>query len=62
MTWTLNHDNRAVGEWSDDIVLTIATKLRRSKSKNVLQKEAEKLIMIAKFLLDRIRDVFAGVN
>jgi hypothetical protein len=62
MTWTLNHNSKTVGEWTDDIVGTIATKLRKSKSEGSLQKDGEKLNMIAEFLPDPIRDAFDGFN
>ncbi len=54
MTWTLTHNNRTVGEWSDDIVNRIATKLIQSKSESAFHKEKDKLI--AEFLPDPIRD------
>ena len=62
MTWTLNHNSKTVGEWTDDIVETIATKLRKSKSDGILQRENEKLNIIAEFLPDPIRDAFADNN
>ena len=54
MTWTLYHDNKKVGEWSDDVVKSVGTKLRKSNS--------EKLRIIAEFLPDPIRDAFGDVN
>jgi hypothetical protein len=58
MTWTLIHNNQTVGEWSDDLVDRIATKLRESKSEDAFQKENDKLNIIAEFLPDPIRDCF----
>jgi hypothetical protein len=55
MTWTLIHNNQTVGEWSDDIVDRIATKLRESKSEGPFQ-EKDKFNIIAEFLPDPIRD------
>jgi hypothetical protein len=59
MTWTLNHNSKTVGEWSDELVEAIASKLRKSKSEDIPKKrEDEKLNMIAEFLPDTIRDAF----
>ncbi|MFL6318264.1 MAG: hypothetical protein ACJ71K_04250 [Nitrososphaeraceae archaeon] len=59
MTWTLNHNSKTVGEWSDELVEAIASKLRKSKSEGIPKKrEDEKLNMIAEFLPDTIRDAF----
>jgi hypothetical protein len=56
MTWKLSHNNETVGEWSDDIVEAIATKLK-SKSQDAPKKgEEERLNLIAEFLPNPIRD------
>ena len=39
MTWTLTHDNETVGEWADDLVDRIATKLKNFKSHGMLESE-----------------------
>jgi hypothetical protein len=57
MTWKLTHNNETVGEWSDNLVEAIATKLK-SKSEGVAKKE-EQINMIAEFLPDPIRDAIS---
>jgi hypothetical protein len=45
MVWTLSHDNKIVGEWTDDFVQRIATEPRKINME-----------MIAEFLPDPIRN------
>jgi hypothetical protein len=61
MTWTLTHNNKIVGEWSDDIIDRIASKLKETKksysiSQNQDQNEAAKTV--AEFLPEPIQDAF----
>jgi hypothetical protein len=57
MTWTLTHDNKTMGEWSDELIDRIATHLKKSKSKDSIQK-GETRNIVAEFLPDQIRDAF----
>ena len=61
MTWTLTHNNKIVGEWSDDIIDRIASKLKKTKksysiSKKQDQNEDDKTV--AEFLPEPIQDAF----
>jgi len=54
MTWTLIHDNETVGEWADDLVDRIATKLKNFKSHGMLENEVASTV--AEFLPEPIGD------
>jgi len=54
MTWTLTHDNETIGEWTDDLVDRIATKLKNFKSHGMLENEVASTV--AEFLPEPIGD------
>jgi hypothetical protein len=54
MTWTLTHDNETIGEWADDLVDRIATKLKNFKSCGMLENEVASTV--AEFLPEPIGD------
>ena len=61
MTWTLTHNNETVGEWTDDIIDRIASKIKESKkSHNISQKQDqnEAVKTVAEFLPEAIQDAF----
>ena len=54
MTWTLTHDNETIGEWADDLVDRIATKLKNFKSRGMLENEVASTV--SEFLPEPIGD------
>ena len=64
MTWTLTHNNQTVGEWSDDIIDKMASKLKGSKkSHSVYEKrdQNEVVNIVVEFLPKPIQDAFYGM-
>jgi hypothetical protein len=55
MTWKLTHNNETVGEWSDDIVDAVATKLKSKSQVAPKREDEEQFNLIAEFLPNQIR-------
>jgi hypothetical protein len=58
MTWILSRDDKIEGEWSDDIIETIATRIKKSKAGDTAAAAQieEILNIIAEFLPNPVRD------
>ena len=41
MTWTLTHNNQTVGEWSDDIIDKMTSKLKGSKKSHSVSEKRD---------------------
>jgi hypothetical protein len=59
MTWKLTHNNETVGEWSDNLIEAIATKLKSNSERTTKKGEEEEFSIIAEFLPNPIRDAFS---
>ena len=66
MTWRLIHDNKIIGEWSDDLIDKIVKELMNTKKSSLSKSEGhnqkESTNMIAEFLPDPIREALLDLQ